>query len=111
MAVDSRSSAFPMVFTMTWCIVYVLAVELNLALYTYHPVLGEFGLWAQAPREGPAMYWYGWLATSGAAASILGLAAGHLPLPIDRLPAWLSWAIPICAMLAFIWILHGFFLR
>ena len=57
--------AFAIVFAVVFAVVYVIAVEENYALFTYHPAIGEFGAGVQQPKDGPAMYWYGWLATSG----------------------------------------------
>jgi hypothetical protein len=81
-------------------------------LFTYHPALVEFDWGVQKAREGPAMYWYGWMATAGIAATI---AAGFgLLLPqsaVRRVPAALSWIVPLAAILIFSYLLRNFFLR
>lgn len=62
----SRSfPVFAIVFAVVYAVAYVIAVEQNFALFTYHPALEEFGFLVEPPREGPAMYWYGWMATAG----------------------------------------------
>ena len=110
MAEPSRYSAFPAAFTIAFAIAYVIAVDRNLALFTYHPALGEWGLGVQAAKDGPAMYWYGWLATSGLTALAVGLAGCFVPRPAPRLPNHWVWVLPIGALLFFVWLLRGFFL-
>jgi len=111
MVTGSRYAAFPAWFAITYSIAYLIAVTGNLALFTYHPALGEFGLWVEDSRDGPAMYWYGWLATAGLSAAIISLSGCQLPHLAARVRPALSWGIPIVAMLAFVWILRGYFLR
>jgi hypothetical protein len=97
---------------MVYALVYALAVWQNYALFTYHPALNEFGFGVQKPKDGPAMYWYGWLATAGIAASIAGFAACLVPdTAARRLWPGLAWLVPLCAMLFFAWLLRGYFLR
>lgn len=103
---------FAIVFAVVFAVVYVIAVEANYALLTYHPAIGEFGAGVQAPKDGPAMYWYGWLATSGIAAFIAGIAAAWLPESLARRlwPGW-TWAVPAAVMVVFCYLLRNFFLR
>ena len=110
MADSSRYAVLPALFTIAFAITYAIAVDHNLALFTYHPALGEWGLGVQAPRDGPAMYWYGWLATSGLTALSVGLAGCFVPRPAPRLPNHWVWVVPIGALLFFVWLLRGFFL-
>ncbi|MFM9972100.1 MAG: hypothetical protein ACKVQK_27275 [Burkholderiales bacterium] len=107
----ARSPAFPMAFALAFAIAYVIAVENNLALFTYHPAIGEWGLGVEASRDGPAMYWYGWLASSSIAAWLVGLAARFLPRPAKTYWSGWVWVIPLLTMLMFVWILRGYFLR
>jgi hypothetical protein len=102
----SRSSVI--VFAAAYAIIYVLAVQKNLALFTYHPELNQFGPLVQAPIEGPAMYWYGWLTTSGLGALAVAVIANYVPA---RLWSGLSWTVPIAAMAVMVYILRGYFLR
>lgn len=106
------SSAFAIAFAVVYAVVYVVAVEMNYALVTYHPALGEFALGVQPPRDGPAMYWYGWLATAGISATVAGLLARLLPESLaQRLwPGW-TWVTALAVMLVFCYLLRGFFLR
>ena len=104
--------AFAITFAVVYPIAYVIAVEKNLALFTYHPALEEFGFLVQPPRDGPAMYWYGWMATSGIVALLAGLIARAVPEGVTRrLWSGWSWAVPVVVMIVFGYFLRGYFLR
>jgi hypothetical protein len=105
-------SVFAIVFAVVFAVVYIVAVENNYALFTYHPALGEWAAGVEKPRDGPAMYWYGWLATSGLVAALAGLIAAWLPAGVAaRLwPGW-AWVAPIGVMVTFCYLLRDFFLR
>ncbi len=107
------SPVFGIVFAVVFAIAYVVSVENNYALFTYHPAVGEWGAGVEKPRDGPAMYWYGWLATSGIVAALAGfLASRLLPEGISRrLWSGWSWVVPVGAMVAFCYLLREFFLR
>ena len=106
------------VFSAAFATAYVLAVENNWALLTYHPATGAWGLGVEAaigPRQ-PAMYWYGWLLSAFLAATIAGGIATLVPRAITarlRPSAWstLIWAIPMACMLVVLYVLRGYFLR
>ena len=103
---------FAIVFAVVFAVVYVIAVEKNYALVTYHPQIYEFGLWTQAPRDGPAMYWFGWMATAALAGATAGLLACLLPQSLTRrLWPGLSWLVPLAVIVAFGYLLRDFFLR
>jgi hypothetical protein len=105
-------ATFAVVFAVVYAVTYAISVWKNLALFTYHPALNEFGMGVQKAKDGPAMYWYGWMATSAIVAGIAGLAACLLPAQVARrLWPGLAWLVPLCAMLFFAWLLSGFFLR
>ncbi len=97
-------------FSVLFAIFYTIAVEMNWALVTYHPRLGEFGLWTQAARQGPAMHWYGWLLSAGLAAGLATAVATPFLRRI-AIPVWTGWAIPLACMVAFLWFLRIFFIR
>ena len=67
---------------------------------------------AAAPHGGPAMYWYGWLATAFLGA--LAVSAVALAVP-ERWAAraWpaLSWIVPTAAILVVAFLLRGYFIR
>lgn len=98
------------VFSVVWAIAYLVCVEKNYALFTYHPAIGEWGVGVEKGRDGPAMYWYGWMASSAIAASLAGGLAMLMPeSAARRLPAWTSWMAAVAVMAAFCWLLRGFF--
>jgi hypothetical protein len=92
--------------------VYLLSVEKNYALFTYHPATGEAGWGVEKAGEGPAMYWDGWMATATIVATLAGGLGLLLPQAVARrvLPA-LSWAVPLAVILFFSYLLRNFFLR
>jgi hypothetical protein len=105
----SYSRVIP-IFAASFAVVYVLAVEFNWAVVTYHPRLGEWEWLTKPAKTGPAMYWFGWLMTSFVAAAVISLAA----LPVTGRwapPVWIGWAVPLVIMLVFVYLLRSFFLR
>ena len=104
--------AFP-VFSTVFAVLYVLAMNFNLALITYFPRTHEFGLLTARPtaESGVAMYWYGWLLT----ASLGSVAVAGIALLVpDRLAArvwsgW-SWLVPTVMVVVLVYILRGWFL-
>jgi hypothetical protein len=107
-----RFSTFVVVFAVAYPIVYVVSVLNNYALFTYHPAIGEFGAGVQKGKDGPAMYWYGWLATSGIVASLAGAAAALLPESATRrLWPGLTWLAALIAMALLAYDLRQFFLK
>jgi hypothetical protein len=107
-----RFSSFAIAFSVAYSIAYVLSVLSNYALFTYHPAIGEFGAGVQKGKDGPAMYWYGWLATSGIVASIAGGLAAVLPESATRRlwPA-LTWLVAPVALAVLAYDLRQFFLK
>jgi hypothetical protein len=112
MSTSGRWRAFTTVFAVIYPIVYYLSVWKNYALFTYIPALGRFGMGVLKSSNGPAMYWYGWIATSALAAAAGGAAAALLPerLSARLWPGWV-WIIPLCVMLLFVYLLRNYFLQ
>jgi len=106
------NAPFAIVFAVAYAIAYLVCVESNYALFTYHPATVEFGFGVQKAKDGPAMYWFGWMATSGIVAGVTGGLATLLPHAVTRRlwPAS-TWIVALAAMVAFCWLLKGFFLR
>ena len=105
----SYTRVFP-IFAAAFAIVYLLSVEANWALVTYHPRIGEWEWLTKPSKSGPVMYWYGWIGTSLLAASVISV----LVLPLARRwqpPAWIGWAVPLAIMALFVYFLRSFFLR
>ena len=98
----STEKVFP-IFAAAFAVIYVLAVQYNWALFTYHPKINEWQWLAQPAKNGPPMYWYGWLVLSTGAALVVGSAATLVPR--ERLQQ----ATFFCCTLAVLWpILLGF---
>jgi hypothetical protein len=103
--------AFPF-FSSAFVICYALSVQFNLALFTYHPQLRQFAFLVEPPKAGPAMYWYGWLATSALGALLVSAIALALPRqPTMRIWSGIVWLVPIGGIIFFFYLLQGYFLR
>jgi hypothetical protein len=100
------------VFSIAFALIYIASVEYNLALITYHPQIGRWGVLVEAPKEGPAMYWYGWLLTSALGAGAIAVLSLALPArPFDRVWSILVWVAPLAMIAVIAYILRGYFLR
>ena len=100
-AASSRLRTFALVFSICFAILYVVCDMAALPMFTYHPGTGRIdpGFAPAVRDEGPAMYWYGWIATSALGAFILGFAAAMLPERIGgKIPLALAWVVPIAAL-------------
>jgi hypothetical protein len=111
MKITRSIPVFATVFAVAYAVVYVVAIEQNYALITYHPVVNEFGFLAEPVRVELAMYWYGWMATAGIVALLLGVTAGFIPESVTRqLWSGWSWVIPVAMMLVVSYIHRGYFI-
>ena len=74
LAASATFRTFATVFAIATPIIYVICEMRNWPLFTYHPGTNRVDLgWAAAVRDqGPAMYWYGWTATTLIGAAVLG---------------------------------------
>jgi hypothetical protein len=96
-----RFGTFALVFGVCFAILYVICDMAALPMFTYHPGTDRIdpGFARARTDEGPAMYWYGWIANSALGASILGLLATLLPAKIrGRIPLALAWIVPIALL-------------
>ena len=80
-AASARFRTFALVFGVFFGIFYVICDMAGYPMFTYHPGTGRIdaGFARARQDEGPAMYWYGWIATSALGAAIVGLVAALLP--------------------------------
>lgn len=111
LASSAAFRTFAVVFAIVTPILYVLCEMRNWPLFTYHPGTGRLDLgWAAAIKdEGPAMYWYGWTATTLVGAAAIGLIAAKLPESMTRrIPLWLVWALPLAAIPVLVYALRFF---
>ena len=99
MTASRKFGVFAIVFAVAYPIIYINATELNWAAFTYHSAIGEFGLGPNKPRNGPAMYWFGWMTTSAIGARVIATIAAYFPASLSsRLPATLAWVVPLAAI-------------
>ena len=98
---SSRFSVFALVFSICFAILYVICEMGAFPMFTYHPGIDRIDPGFAPPRrdEGPAMYWYGWIANSALGASILGFLATLLPEKIrSKIPLALAWIVPVALL-------------
>jgi hypothetical protein len=101
LAASAKFKTFAITFAVAGTLIYLLCLQMNWPLFTYHPATNRVALGWEAGRsgEGPAMYWYGWTATCLIAATVLGFLATLLPESVTkRFPLILVWLLPILAI-------------
>lgn len=111
MTPSARTIAFVTAFTVIYPILYVISAYWNLALFTYHPALGVFGIGANAPRGGPAMYWYGWMTTALIGAAVLSAGWAALAGGSLRIPSLVASLVPVAAMVVAVGLMSHYFLH
>jgi hypothetical protein len=114
LASSAAFGTFAIVFAIAVPILYVASELGGLALFTYHPGTNRFDLgWVAArPNEGPAMYWYGWIATTLIGAALLGLLATLLPRRLsEKIPLFVIWLLPLPALAILAYALMPFWTR
>lgn len=114
LASSAAFGVFAIVFAIAAPAIYVASELGGFPLFTYHPGTGrfDFGFAAARPNEGPAMYWYGWLATTLAGASLAGLVATLLPQGvIAKIPLFLIWLLTLLALPILAYALMPFWTR
>jgi RsiW-degrading membrane proteinase PrsW (M82 family) len=92
---------FALVFAMATPVLYVICDMMNWPLFTYHPGTNrlDLGFAPAVKNEGPAMYWYGWTASTLIGSAILGGLATLLPEKLtNRIPMSLVWILPIAVL-------------
>lgn len=111
LASSTAFRTFAIVCAIATPIVYTACEIMNWPLFTYHPGTNRVNLgWAPAVRnEGPAMYWYGWTATTLLVSAALGFLATLLPQNVTRrIPLSLVWILPIVVLPILIYSLKFF---
>jgi DNA-binding transcriptional LysR family regulator len=111
LATSATFRSFATVFAIATPIIYTACEMQNWPLFTYHPGSNRIDLgWAAAVKdEGPAMYWYGWTATTLIGAAILGMLATMLPEKMVRsIPLALVWIVPLAVIPILIYALRFF---
>jgi hypothetical protein len=111
MKTSATFRTFASVFAIATPIIYTICEMRNWPLFTYHPGTNRVDLfWAAAVKdEGPAMYWYGWTASTLIAAAVLGLIATKLPeSTIRKIPLSLTWIAPLACVPVLVYALRFF---
>ena len=109
---NPRSAFLAIVFAVAYTIVYLIAVWNNYALFTYHPALNEIDMGVQKSRDGPAMYWFGWMSTAFLGALAVCLPACLVPERVmQRLWSGWTWVVAIIVLLLFAYLNRNFFVR
>ena len=106
LASSTKFKTFVVTYAIAGTLIYLLCLEMNWPLFTFHPATNRivWGWEASRSGEGPAMYWYGWTATSLLAGAILGFLATLLPASVTRkIPLILVWLLPILSIPYLIW--------
>jgi hypothetical protein len=110
-AASATFRTFAVVFAIATPIIYTICEMRNWPLFTYHPGTNRVDLgWAAAVRdEGPAMYWYGWTATTLIGSAVLGFIATLLPQHVTRkIPLSLTWIAALAAIPVLVYALRFF---
>jgi len=106
---------FAFAYATAFAILYVVALKLDVALFTVYPSLGIVLLGTHHSRDtvdpamgflAPAMYWYGWTATAALGALVVGLVAVSVPERWTRRfrLGWMLWVIPVLAMIGCVYL-------
>src|SRR5262245_23920858 len=106
LASSTKVKTFAVTFAIAGTLIYLLCLHFNWPLFTFHPATNRvaFGWEAARSGEGPAMYWYGWTATTLVAGTIVGFLATLLPESVaKRIPLILVWLLPLLAIPYLIW--------
>jgi hypothetical protein len=112
MSAPRSHSLLATVFAVVYAVAYVTAVWKNLALFTYHPVPGTLAWGVEKSTDGPAMYWFGWMATAAIAALVACAIAAVVPQRAGaRAATGAAWIVPVCVLVFFAYLLRGYFLR
>jgi hypothetical protein len=111
LATSTAFRTFAVVMGIATTVIYVTCEMQNWPLFTYHPGTNRVD-WFYSPAvrdQGPAMYWYGWIATTLIGSTILGVLATMLPERITkRIPLSLVWIFPLAAVPVLIYALKFF---
>jgi len=114
LAASEAFGTFAVAFAIAAPIIYVVSELASLPLFTYHPGTGRIDLgWTAArPNEGPAMYWYGWIATMLLGSAAAGALATLLPRRVsENMPLFLTWLLPLLALPILAYALMPFWTR
>jgi hypothetical protein len=98
---STRFRTFVITFAIVGPVIYMVCLQMNWPLFTFHPATNRFawGLEAARSGEGPNMTWYGWTAMTLLVGTIVSFLATLLPESVTkRIPLILVWLLPILAI-------------
>ncbi len=111
LASSAAFRTFAVVFAITSPVIYVMCEMQNWPLFTYQPATNRVD-WFFVPAvrdQGPAMYWYGWIANAAIASGVLSVLAMMLPeRVVNRIPMSLVWIVPLAALPVLVYALRFF---
>jgi hypothetical protein len=113
LATSPAFGTFAIVFAIAAPVIYVTSELGNWPLFTYHPGTNriDFGWAAARANEGPAMYWYGWIAAMLIGSGLFGAVATRFPRLCERIPLFLIWLLPLLALPILAYVLMPFWTR
>jgi hypothetical protein len=100
-ASSTKFKTFAITFAIVGPVIYMICLQMNWPLFTYHPATNRiaFGWEAARSGEGPNMTWYGWTAMTLLVATVVSFLATLLPESVTRkIPLILVWLLPILAI-------------
>jgi hypothetical protein len=86
------------VFAASFAVLYGLCDVWRWPMFSYYPATGrmDWGWTPETADDGPAMYWYGWIASSFIGALASALTVMGLPVGVRRLISLhIAWIIPL----------------
>jgi hypothetical protein len=100
-ASSAKFKTFALTFAIVGPVIYMVCLQMNWPLFTYHPATNRiaFGWEAARSGEGPNMTWYGWTAMTLLVGAVVSFLATLLPESATRkIPLILVWLLPILAI-------------
>lgn len=94
-------------FTVAFSVAYIFIFAMDLALFLYYPLVREFHLGEVKGAVGPAMHWYGLVASAAIAGIATGLFARDRWIPSALIPY--LWLAPVSTLVASAFLLRHFF--
>jgi hypothetical protein len=101
LASSARFKTFAITFAIVGTALYMICLQMNWPLFTFHPATNRvvWGWEASRSGEGPAMYWYGWTAMTLIVGGVISFLVTLLPESVTRrIPLILVWLLPILAI-------------
>jgi hypothetical protein len=114
LASSAKFKTFAITFAVVGPLIYLVCLQFNWPLFTFHPATNRIALGWEGARsgEGPNMTWYGWTAMTLLVGSLVSFLATLLPEDITKkIPLVLVWLLPFVAIPYLIWDLRQWWLH